>query len=475
MKRPATIIIAILILAALVYLLVPRPAVIDAVEVVRGDLNAELSATGIVESDLADVAPKIVSPITRLLVQEGETVRQGQALALLDRSDLLPQVDEARAALSAAEKDLSRAKQAVRIQAKQSSASVARAEAAARASEAELADLEKGPRPQEIAQAKNAVDQARAEADRAKADLRRAHALHERGAIAAQELDAARTGADVAHAGLQAAQEQLDLLKQGARPDAIEAARAQVAAAKAGLAEALASADVIKIREQEAAIARSQVERAQAALRAAEAQLDYTIVRSPFDGVVARKHLEEGEVASPQSPVYTLANLERIWVTAEVDEEDLAAVALGQRVTMSTDAFPGKDAYGTVVRISPIAEPKAVGRVRAKIVRAKIEVKSTRFPLKPGMEVDLTGQVPVGRNLVLVPNDALLQVGDKYQVFVIRERRVRRRLVTVGLSNYEYTVVVRGLRPGDLVAASMLDRLKSGQRVRIRRQAGDTD
>jgi len=158
-----------------------------------------------------------------------------------------------------------------------------------------------------------------------------------------------------------------------------------------------------------------------------------------------------------------------------VDEEDIAALALRQKVKITTDAFPGKDAYGTVVRISPIAEPKAVGRVRAKIVRGKIEIVSSDFPMKPGMEVDITGRVPVGKNLVLVPNDALIQIGDRYRVFVVRGQQVRPRFVTVGLSNYDYTEIVEGLEPGDLVATSMLDQLESGQKVRARRHAGDTD
>jgi len=475
MKRPLTIIIVILVLAAVVYLLMPRPPVIDVANVVRGDLDAELSTTGVVESDLSDIAPKIVSPVAKLLAQEGQTVRQGQVLALLDRSELLARVDEARATLSTAQEDLGRAEQAVAVQSKQSSASIARATAAVRAAQARFADLEKGARPQEIEQARNAVEQAESEADQARADLKRAERLYERGAIPAQELDVAKTAAKVADARLRASEEQLDLLKAGPRIDEIKAARAEVAAAKAALAEARTSADMVVIKRREASAARSQVERAQAAVQAVKAQLDYAVIRSPFAGVVARKHLEEGEVAGPQSPVYTLANLEHTWVIAEVDEEDLSALALGQSVEITTAAYPGRKVRGSVVRISPIAEPKAVGRVRAKIVRAKIEIRSSELPLKPGMEVDITGRVPVGKNLILVPNDALIQIGNRYRAFVVRGRRVHPRFVTTGLSNYDFTEIVRGIKPGDLVATSMLDQLQPGQRVRVRRQAGDTD
>lgn len=474
MKRVITI-AAIASIAAIIYILWPKPPVVHVVAVFRGDLSADLSTTGIVESELSDVTPKIMSPVRKLLVQENETVRAGQPLALLDGADLLANVNEARATLSAARSDLSRAEQAVQAQSKQSAASISRARALLRGAEAQLADLQEGARPQEIAQARNAVHEAEAQEEQAKADLKRAETLQARGAIPAQQLDAARTTADIATARLQAAREQLDLLKSGPRPDAVKAAQAQVGAAEAGLAEALASTDLVKISKKEAAIALSQVHRAQAALHAAEAQLGYAVVRSPFAGVVARKHLEEGEVAGPGSPVFTLARLKHVWVTAEVDEEDIAALALGQKLKITTDAYPGTESYGKVVRISRIAEPKAVGRVRAKIVRAKIDILSSGFQMKPGMEVDITGSLPVGRNLVLVSNDALVQVGDRYRVFVARQRRVYPRFVTVGASNFDFTEVVKGLEPGDLAATSMLDKLKSGQRIRERRHAGDAD
>jgi multidrug resistance efflux pump len=330
MRKPYTIIIAVVILAILIYLLVPRPPIVEVAEVVRGDLNAVLSTTGVVESELADVAPRIVSRIDRLLVQEGQMVRRVQPLALLDRSELLAQVEEARAALSAARQDLARARQAVELQSNQSSAAISHAEAALRASEAQLADLQKGARTQEIEQARSAVNQAKSETVQARSDLERAETLYGRGAIPAQQLDAARTTADVAKSRLRAAEEQLDLLREGPRPDAVKVAKAQVAAAKAGLAEARTSRDLIRMREREAEIAASQVRRAEAVLRAAEAQLGYAVVRSPFNGLVARKHLEVGEVAGPQSPIFTLANLGHIWVSAEVDEEDVGAVGVGQ-------------------------------------------------------------------------------------------------------------------------------------------------
>ncbi len=467
MRRPKTWAILILIIGAVTLLLMPKPAKVQVAEVARGDLDAELSTTGVVEADLVDVAPKIVGRIRTLAVEEGDVVSAGQAIAFLEDTDLASQVDESRAAISAAEADLSRARAAVTAQRNQSSASVKRAEAGVTAAEAQLADLQSGARPQEIEQAAENVAQARAQMLRAESELDRAEKLLQKGAVAAHQRDAAQTSAYAAAAAYRAAEAQLSLVKAGPRPDAVNAAKARLAASKAALNEALASRDSIKVTESQADSASAQVARSAAAFSAARSQHDYAIVRSPFRGVVARKHMEVGEVAGPQSPVFTLAPLGKTWVTAEVDQEDLGFMDAGQQVVIATDAYPGRSAKGIVVRVSPIAEPKAVGRVRAKIVRARIEVSSGDLPLKPGMEVDITGRKRIGQDLMLVPNEALVQIGDRQEVYVIRGGRVRRRTVTTGASSYEQTAVLSGLRPGDLVAVSMPDRLADGQRVRI--------
>lgn len=470
MRRPKTWITLILIAGAVTYLLMPRPTPVRVAVITRGDLDTELSTTGVVESDLVDVAPKIVGRIKSLAVQEGDIVSAGQEIAFLDDSDLTSQVDEARAAVSAAEADYERARAAVTAQRNQISASIKRAQAGVSASEAQLADLQSGARPQEIEQARKNVEQAQAQMTRAKSDLERAEKLLARGAIPAQQRDAAKTSADAATAAYQAARAQLSLLNAGPRPDAVRAAKAQLAASKAALNEALASRDAIRVSERQADFASAQVARSAAALSAARSQLDYTVVRSPFDAVVARKHMEIGEVAGPQSPIFTLAPTRKTWVTAEVDQEDLASLHVGQQVRITTDAYRGRSAKGTVIKVSPIAEPKAVGRVRAKIVRARIEVSSSSIPLRPSMEVDITGRKRMEEGVVLVPNEALIQVGERQQVYAIRNGRVEIRFVTTGASNYEQTAVLSGLRPGDVVAVSTSDRMENGQRVKIVRK-----
>lgn len=469
MKRWIVVIFLIVALTLLAFVLYPKAPNVEVAEVRKGDLTIELFTTGVVESELLDVAPRIAAPISRLLVREGQVVSTGQELAILDRGELIAQMAQAKAGLKAAEQQYAQAQEMVRLTISQTTAAVSRAQAGLRAARARLADLEKGARSQEIERARAGVRQAQAEAERSRAELNRAELLFQQGAISERDFDAARTAAQVASAQLQVAEEQLALVQAGARPEEINVARADVQAAEAALGEAKAGERSVTVRRKEAESAKAQVERARAAVEAGEAQLEFTVIRSPFDAVVARKHLEEGAIASPQNPVYTLARLGPVWVTAEVDESDVAALHVGQRVTITTDAFPGQQATGSVVRTSPIAEPKAVGLARAKIVRARIEIKSSPFTMLPGMEVDIASNAIVARDTVLVPNTAIVRVGETSKAFVVRGNRVYPRNVRTGYSSFDLTEIRSGLRPGELVATTRSAELRAGQRVNIRR------
>ena len=219
--------------------------------------------------------------------------------------------------------------------------------------------------------------------------------------------------------------------------------------------------------KQDVAVAGARMAEAQASLDRATTDLSYTAVRSPIAGTVARKHMEEGEMAAPTEPIYTVASTQGVWVSAEIDEIDAAAVAVDQQVAITLDAYPGTKVMGRVVRVSPIAEPKEVGRVRAKVLRAKVVLEPHDIPLKPGMEVNVTGSVSASKEALLVPNDAVMRVGGKDKVFVVRGDTAVETQVEVGQSSYDYTQIKSGLKKGDHVATSGLGELSDGARVRV--------
>lgn len=455
------------ILVLLVYSWLPKPVEVKTAKVTRGVLDLELSCTGIVESELSDISPRITARIIKLYTAEGRIVRAGEPLVQLEDSDLIAEVERQEAAVRAAADEVASLERTAAAESGSLASSVERARATLKAARERLRELEAGTREEDIASQRALVAQALAAMEDAKAKYERAEKLLKGGAISAQDRDTAKTSYEVAKATFEAQQQVLRKLEAGARPETIAAAQAEVKAAEASLREAEASLDFAQARKREVAAARARLAAAVAALENARAQLAYATLRSPIRGVVVRKHKELGEMTNPFEPVLTVAALDKVWITAEVDEQDAAAVALGQRVRISVDAYPGQFVTGVVVRVSEIAEPKEVGRVRAKIVRAKIEPLETRFPLRPGMEVNINSSLPVGRPTLLVPNDAIFRSGAEDSVYVIREGRAYRRKVITGQSNFDFTQVLSGLRAGESVAVTSLDKLSDRVRVRV--------
>ena len=466
-RVPWWLIIAMVGVLLVVYLIVPKPVEVQVVQVRKGVLDLSLSTTGVVEGVVSDVSSRVTARIARLNFQEGDSVKKGQALTLLESADIQAEIEGRRAAVRTAEEQAASLQATASANAGQLRAGVSRAQANLQAARENLRQLESGSRPEDIAAQQAVVAQARVQAENASAQYDRANELFSRGAIAAQDLDTAKAAYESAQAALQSQQSILRKLQAGPRPEEIEVARAQVAAAGSALQDAQSALGLVQARARDVKAAQAQVVSARAALVGAEAQLAFTVIRSPVSGVVVRKHMEIGETASPLSPIYTVANLGNIWVTAQVDEEDVAAIAPGQTVAITADAYPGREAVGAVTRVSKIAEPKEVGRVRAKIVRARVEIERSGMPLRPGMEMNITGALPSGRSTLLVPNDAVIRVGDQDSVYVIRGGRAYLRDVEIGQANFLETQVISGISEGDEVAVTNVGQLKDKERIRI--------
>ncbi len=182
---------------------------------------------------------------------------------------------------------------------------------------------------------------------------------------------------------------------------------------------------------------------------------DYTIV-SPMDGVVLRRDGEIGEIAESGQVLFRVGVPKPLQVVAEVNEEDIPRVAVGQKVLFRTDAFPDRQLEGKVSEITPM------GDVAAKTFRIKIALPDDT-PLKPGMSVEANIVTREKPNALLIPADALR--GNA--VFVIDGGRVRRREVTVGIRGTRAVEVLSGLQDGERVASPAATDLTDGARVRV--------
>lgn len=182
---------------------------------------------------------------------------------------------------------------------------------------------------------------------------------------------------------------------------------------------------------------------------------DYTIV-APMDGIVLRRDGEIGEIAEAGQILFRIGVPKPLQVVAEVNEEDIPRVALGQIVLFRTDAFPDRRLEGKVNEITPM------GDVAAKTFRVKIALPDDT-PLKPGMSVEANIVTREKPNALLVPADAL----QGNAVFIIDGTRVRKREVQVGIRGTRTVEVVSGLADGERVASPASTELKDGARVRV--------
>jgi HlyD family secretion protein len=233
------------------------------------------------------------------------------------------------------------------------------------ASRAQLLELERGSRPEEIATARAAAQAAADRLIESERDAVRAESLYQRRVISPQEYDRTQTALQVARSTSTQAREQLKLVEAGPRPERIESARAQLAAAEASV-------------------------------KTLEATLAQMAIVAPFRGVITVRHHQRGEIVAAGSPVLTVLNRDDRWVRIYVPENRVGAVRIGQRARIRSDTFAGRTYSGQVSTIASEAEftPKTVEtrEERVKLVYA-VKVRITGDPgydLKPGMPADVT-------------------------------------------------------------------------------------
>jgi RND family efflux transporter MFP subunit len=206
---------------------------------------------------------------------------------------------------------------------------------------------------------------------------------------------------------------------------------------------------------------RAELAAAQAALRRAQAQRDYNRLVAPADGVVLRRDGEIGQFIPAGQPVFTLACCAPLRVSAEVDEEDIVRVKVGQKVTMRGDALPGTLFDGEVAEITPKGDPVARSyRVRIRFADPK-RVESSG--MRSGMTMDANLIVSQREGALLVPNRAL----NSDVVWVVEQGRLHQRSVKRGVAGTERTEISAGLAEGDTVVLAPGEGLREGRRARV--------
>jgi HlyD family secretion protein len=456
-------------LAVALVRLVPqrRPQGIRTAAVARGDVSVSVSATGAVTAtSQVDVRSRATGTVTQVLVEEGNRVTQGQLLATINDPDARAalresqaQVNQFRANVADAQAKLDQARQTLPLTRGQSAASIAQARATVANTKAKLETVKTGPRPEQIAQAKHAVEQAKANVTLAKTTLDRNQQLFTQGFIPRSTLDQSQNQYDVNLAQLHSAEQNLNLLRAGALPSDIAAAEAEVRLAEGQLANAQAGALAVNVQRAnvEAAVAavsqaQAQLANAQAAFQNAQERYNEGWVRAPISGIVAKRSIEVGQTviggtATNGNSVFTLANVSPLLANVSVDETDIAKIRVGMPVQIRVDALPDASFSGVVERIAPAG----VVSQNVNQYTVTVRIEGSTPALRLGMTVDAEFVVAEARRALVVPNEAVRgQHRDLILLVGAREQLTPQRIVA-GISNGRVTEIKSGLQEGQTV------------------------
>ncbi|MBM4197270.1 MAG: efflux RND transporter periplasmic adaptor subunit [Gammaproteobacteria bacterium] len=204
--------------------------------------------------------------------------------------------------------------------------------------------------------------------------------------------------------------------------------------------------------------ARENARVADARVDVARANLERTILRAPFDGVIAEINGELGEfvtpspVGVPTPPTVDVVDNSCLYISAPIDEVDAPAVRAGQRARITLDAFPGKQFPGFVRRVAPYVLD---AEKQARTVEIEAEIENPQASnLLPGYSADVEVILDTRTGVLRVPTQAVIEGG---RVLLLDEAAgvLRRRDVRIGVANWEHTEVVEGLQAGDLVVLSL--------------------
>lgn len=279
----------------------------------------------------AEVGSELEGRIAEFPVREGDAVKKGQVIAVMENSDIRAKLREAEAELA-----VSRSK---------------------------LKEIASGSREEEKKAAAAVLESALADLEYEKASLARFRELYKRGVIAKETLDEKEKNAKNAEARAKKASEDKLLVEKGPKRE------------------------TIRLQED-------MVRRAEASVEYYRRLLEKTVIIAPISGKVIRKYLEAGESSTKERALAAIADTERIRINAEVDETDIGVVRIGYVTEVRSDAFPSAVFRGHVREIADYAGVRKVRpndqarNMDMKVIGVKV-VLAERTPLKPGMTVDV--------------------------------------------------------------------------------------
>jgi HlyD family secretion protein len=342
-----------------------------------------IALSGRIEGDDSVVAAKTSGRIREIRVREGDRLKAGEVIAILDDEQAAAREQQARSAAEEAQTRVTRSQQQIGVlgeQLKQARLTVeqTRLDAQGRVRQAEA----------QVAAAEANLSQAQASYEQARYDLERFTKLAKSGDVSDRQREQARTNAEAQAAVVDSTKKQV-----GAARGALTTARANLENPPIRSSQAAAIQKQITQAQSDVVAAQADAERARAQLKEAQANRNDLTVIAPFDGTIATRSAEPGEVVAPGTAIVTMLDLSKLYLRGFVPEGDIGRVKLDQAARVYLDSNPKVPIDAVVSRIDPEAsftpENTYFRNDRVKqVVGVKLLIKNPTGAAKPGMPGD---------------------------------------------------------------------------------------
>jgi HlyD family secretion protein len=377
---------------------------VSAAPLTKGTIAQTFSLTGsvvpLLKADLSSVASGTVLAVN---AQIGQHVSKGDLLVKIDDGPLRAQLQAAQASLESARARLA-----------QTHAN----------STGDVASTDAG------------LEAARAANQTAQLNLKRNEMLLREGFVSQSAVDQAWSGAMAAQAQLRSA---------------------EVAAQNAQLTPRSASAARANLQN-----AQAEVDVAQSQVTLIQAQLAQTDVRAPFDGTVTWRHVDPGSLASPNTTLMEVAQLDPVYVDAGISSDQLPYVRLGTSATVTVPTIPNRSWHGTVTYLNLAAEPGSLTYL------ARIRIANPDLTLRSGMVGDVEIVQARKSGVIVAPRAAVFQTDAGMSMFVIDGGKAKQVPVDVGLQNdQQMEVAGPGLKAGVMAILNHAATLQPGMPVMV--------
>jgi membrane fusion protein (multidrug efflux system) len=353
--------------------------------------NRETTDDAQVEGHVAYVAPHVAGQVKRVLVKDNQQVKAGDVLVELDDRDLNVRLASARADLAAAKASLHSSETQLAVTKKSVDSNLA----VARGGMVQAASVQ-GTARAGIDQAQAEVTVAESRQKLAQIDFDRTARLFASNVVAKSAFDAASATLEQANASINQAQARLKSAEASRQNSSgtIESARGRVIAAESG-------PEQIEAAQAAVELAAARLNQAETALQQAELNVSYTQIKAEVAGIVSRRSVEVGQMASPEKPLLALVPPDDTWVVANFKEDQISHMKPGQLAEIEVDAFDGQKlkghidslAGGTGARFSLLPPDNASGNFTKVVQRVPVLVRIdgvADLELRPGLSAKVT-------------------------------------------------------------------------------------